>query len=69
MSDPLCPPRLIDGELYACGRTLAHKDPRANREYRCMGRTFICVECHRVAMEFIREARDGRARDKEWTTD
>ena len=67
--DTLCPPRLIDGEYFACGRSVLNRDPHARREDGCPGATFICVHCADDYMGFIRRAQDARAVRQEHKAD
>ncbi len=65
----LCPPRSYDGYLYRCGRTAVERNPRTNKEDRCPGGLFVCVEWVDDFCEFLKEAYNARAVDKEWEVD
>ena len=66
----LCAPYISrDGDLYRCGRTVLERDPRGKPEDRCPGGLFFCSECIEPFLEFMNEAYNARAREKEWERD
>jgi hypothetical protein len=56
---------VIDGDIYACGRTVLYRDHHARREDGCPGGLFICGEGVEVSGGFMESAYDARAVRKE----
>jgi hypothetical protein len=61
----LCPPRLLDGEPHACGKTVLDRAPRTNPADRCPGALFLCDDCIEPVGEFFETAYNARAVDRE----
>lgn len=62
----LYPPRSYEGYLYRCGRIVLDRSPRMNKQDRCPGGLFVCEDCVDDLCEFLKEAYNARAVDKEW---
>lgn len=67
----LCLPRLHNGTLVRCGRTVLERDPATEEAYPSYGGggIFVCVDCGDIFMDFMKGAYDARAHRMEWEGD
>jgi hypothetical protein len=66
MNRPRCFGRIIDGELYNCGRSVGSRDPSTDG---CLHALFICTDCSEEVMRFVDRAQDAKAVRQEWEVD
>lgn len=73
MSEPgICEPREYpcpcgcgEEDTYYCGRLLSRRNVESRPE-RCLGGTFLCINCAGEFVGFLDAARDAAAREAEW---
>ncbi len=64
--EEMCPPSLVKGVTFTCGKSVADRDPYENPEEGCLGGLKACDDCTEEVGSFIEGSQNAAAIRREW---